>query len=120
MPTLEGVELNRALISITFSTKLQSDAETHDSNCHVAMLSAPETLNREFLEIRCKILELAAAFDRLDRTEGSVSHDPRLAKLHEALKTLLEQTSDRAEQVQMIFSRDYDKDWQAKLKPTAR
>ena len=27
-------------------------------------LSAPEILNREFLEIRCKILELAAAFDQ--------------------------------------------------------
>ena len=84
------------------------------------MLSAPEILNREFLEIRCKILELAAAFDRLERSEGSVSTDPRLAKLHEALHSILEQPSDRAEQIQMIFSREYDDDWQAKFKVAPR
>lgn len=84
------------------------------------MLSAPEILNREFLEIRCKVLELAAAFDRLDRAEGSNADDARLAKLREALTTILDQPSDRAEQVQMIFSREYDDDWQAKLKVTPR
>ena len=48
-------------------------------------LTAPEVLNREFLEIRCKILELAAAFDRLNRADGSVIEDPRLARLREAV-----------------------------------
>jgi hypothetical protein len=75
------------------------------------LLSAPEVLNREFLEIRCKILELAAAFDRLDRADGSVEEDPRVARLHEALSAVLDQTSDRAEQVQMIFSRTYEDVW---------
>jgi len=84
------------------------------------MLSAPEILNREFLEIRCKVLELAAAFDRLERSEGSVSTDPRLTRLREALKTILEQPSDRAEQVQMIFSREYDDQWQGKFKVAPR
>ncbi len=84
------------------------------------MLSAPEILNREFLEIRCKILEVAAAFDRLERGEGSADQDPRIAKLREALTTILDQSSDRAEQVQMIFSREYDDDWQAKFKVAAR
>ena len=86
----------------------------------VTMLSAAETLNREFLEIRCKILELAAALDRLDRSQGAVTDDPRLIKLREALGTILEQSSDRAEQVQMIFSRAYDEDWQTKLKLAPR
>ena len=36
-------------------------------------LSAPEVLSREFLEIRAKILEIAAAFDRLERAAGDVS-----------------------------------------------
>jgi len=84
------------------------------------LLSAPEVLNREFLEIRCKILELAAAFDRLERADGSVEEDPRMARLREALTTLLEQPSDRAEQVQMIFSRPYEDDWQNKFKVAAR
>jgi hypothetical protein len=80
------------------------------------LLSAPEVLNREFLEIRCKILELAAAFDRLGRADGSVEEDPRMARLREALTAVMDQSSDRAEQVQMIFSREYEEDWQEKFK----
>ena len=84
------------------------------------LLSAPEVLNREFLEIRCKILELAAAFDRLQRADGAVDEDPRLARLREAISSLVESSSDRAEQVQMIFSRPYEDDWQAKFKIAPR
>ena len=83
-------------------------------------LAADEILNREFLEVRCKILELAAAFDRLDRADGSVESDPRIERLREALSVVLNETNDRAEQVQMIFSRDYDEHWREKLKPAAR
>src|SRR5438105_3688541 len=36
-----------------------------------SLLTAPEVLNREFLEIRSKILELAAALDRIARADGS-------------------------------------------------
>lgn len=82
-------------------------------------LTAPEVLQREFLEIRCKILELAAAFDRLDRAEGDVQADPRLARIREALQILTENKgveADRAEQVQLTFSRPYDDDWQTAFK----
>lgn len=79
-------------------------------------LTAPEVLQREFLEIRCKILELAAAFDRLDRAEGSVSKDARLARVQEALEILLDDKTDRAEQVQLTFSRPYDDAWQTTFK----
>ena len=84
------------------------------------LLSAPEVLNREFLEIRCKILELAAALDRLDRADGSVGDDPRAARLREALQAVLQDAPDRAEQVQMIFSRPYDDAWQKTFKITPR
>ena len=40
--------------------------------------------------------------------------------VREALKTILEQPSDRAEQVQMIFSREYDDQWQGKFKVAPR
>jgi hypothetical protein len=79
-------------------------------------LSAAEILNREFLEIRCKILDLAAALDRLERAEGSVADDPRLLRLREALTAVQSESEDRAEQVQMIFSRAYDDSWQATFK----
>lgn len=84
------------------------------------MLSAPEILNREFLEVRGKILELAAAFDRLERADGAVNDDPRILRLHEALTALQQPGEDRAEQVQMIFSRAYDDDWQAKFQVAPR
>ena len=84
----------------------------------MSSLTAPEVLNREFLEIRCKILDLAAAFDRLGRAEGSVKDDPRLARLREALQAMQGVENDRAERVQMIFSRQYDANWQKTFKPT--
>jgi hypothetical protein len=83
-------------------------------------LSAPEVLSREFLEIRAKILEIAAAFDRLERAAGDVSDDPRIARLHEALKVVSEPKGDRAEQVQLVFSRPYDETWQRAMKVLPR
>jgi hypothetical protein len=79
-------------------------------------LTAPEILSREFLELRCKILDLAAAFDRLGRAEGTADEDPRVARLREALSLILEESAGRAEQVQMLFSREYDDGWRDTLK----
>lgn len=79
-------------------------------------LSAPEVLNREFLELRAKVLELAASLDRLDRAHGDVAEDPRLAKLRRGMEILLSTEPDRAERVQLLFSRAYDDQWQATLK----
>ncbi len=83
-------------------------------------LSAVEVLNREFLEVRCKILEVAAALDRLQRAGGSVSDDPRLQRIHQALALLSDNSDNRAEQVQLVFSRSYDDNWQADLKVAPR
>ena len=82
-------------------------------------LSAPEILNREFLEMRCKILDLAAAFDRLGRADGTTADDPRVSRLREALSLVLDEPEGRAEQVQMHFSRAYDDGWREafKVKP---
>ena len=83
-------------------------------------LSAPEVLNREFLEIRCKILDLAAAFDRLGRAEGAVESDMRLTRLREALQKVLDEPEGRAELVQMIFSRPYEDGWLDALRAKPR
>ena len=78
-------------------------------------MTAQQVLDREFLEIRCKILEIAAALDRLDRAPGSVQSDRRTAMLRDGLAALSSENADRAEQVQMIFSRRYEPGWREKF-----
>ena len=83
-------------------------------------LEATEVLDREFLEVRARILELAAALDRLDRASGSVAGDPRLTRIHQGIAALQESEPTRAEQVQMIFSLPYEEGWQKTLAPARR
>jgi hypothetical protein len=78
-------------------------------------MPAAGVLDREFLEIRAKLLQVAASFDRIDRGAGSVEGDPRLALFHEAMEMLLSERTNRAEEMQLIFSRQYDDSWQANL-----
>ena len=78
-------------------------------------LVAAEVLNREFLEIRAKLLEVASALDRLDRAEGNVALDPRLAGIHKALSVLDDCGEGRAERIQLIFSRAFDENWREAL-----
>ena len=76
-----------------------------------------EVLNRDFLETRSKILDLAAALDRIDRAPAhSADHTPdrRLAQLRQAIEALLEPGPGRAETVQRLFSLEYDPDWREK------
>jgi hypothetical protein len=80
-------------------------------------MNAPQVLERCFLESRSKLLDLAATFDRLDRAEGSVADDPRRAKLDAALRLLLDGQADRAERLQVLFSRPYDPEWAAGFAP---
>ena len=75
-------------------------------------MTSEQVLDREFLEIRAKILQLGADLDRLDRSSGSVAKDARLALVQRGLQTLLETEDGRAERIQMIFSRPYQPDWQ--------
>lgn len=78
-------------------------------------MKSNEVLDREYLEIRAKILELAASFDRLDRADGSIEGDPRVSLIHEALEVLQSDSNDRAEQIQLLFSRHYEDDWREKF-----
>jgi hypothetical protein len=73
-----------------------------------------EVLNRDFLETRSRILEIAAALDRIDRAPGRIGESPdrRLAQLRQAIEALLEPGPGRAETVQRLFSLDYDPKWQ--------
>ena len=70
------------------------------------MATANEILDQQFLEMRWRVLSLAADLDRIQRAakEGSLPEDARLEKLHEAIAILSSEEIDRAERVQMLFS----------------
>jgi hypothetical protein len=71
------------------------------------MRDAQETLDTYYYEMRWRCLSLAADLDRVERAAGGpavLQSDARLAKLREALGVLLQAKTNRAEQVQMVFS----------------
>lgn len=80
-------------------------------------LSAAELFDQEFLTIRCKILDLAAALDRIDRGPGAVDSDPRMKQIRAGLEALLAGEAGRAERVQLVFSDNYEEDWFDKFEP---
>lgn len=75
--------------------------------------TAKQLLDREFLEVRCRLLDIAAALDRVERAEGSgaVRSDARLRQVRDALAVLTDGDPERAQRVQMVFSDAYDPDW---------
>lgn len=87
--------------------------------------TASQVLDRDFLETRGRILELAAALDRIDRSSSRSKEPPdrRLNQVRQAIEALLEPGPGRAETVQRLFSLDYDPDWQEREgvnRPSAR
>ena len=71
------------------------------------MRDAKTTLDVTFLEMRWRALSLAADLDRIERAPGGkqlMAADPRLVKLRDALKLLIQNEPGRAERLQMIFS----------------
>lgn len=77
--------------------------------------SLNEVLDREFLEIRCRLIDIAAAIDRIDRTAGTNGDDQRsetrLAQLQSGVDALSDRRPDRAIRMQQIFSDPYDPKW---------
>ena len=76
-------------------------------------MNSKQILDREFLEIRAKILEVAAALDRIERADDDVSNDSRMALIADAINVIAQEQSDpiRAEKIQLLFSRAYDEKW---------
>ena len=84
------------------------------------MQSADQILDECFLEVRAKLLEVAATLDRVDRGSDenaplSANAEPRRAKLDEAIRLLLSEGPDRAERLQRLFSREYDSQWRTQM-----
>ena len=72
-------------------------------------------LEADYLALRAKILEIAAGLDRFDRANGDWPGDPRRTRLDEAIRILLIDEPERAEQVQLLFSRPFDANWRDQL-----
>ncbi len=81
-------------------------------------LTKKEVFERYFLELRCKLLDAAAILDRIRRAPGDdeqLRNDPRIGQLRRALEVLASERTNYAEEIQLIFSRPYDPDWQQKF-----
>lgn len=76
-------------------------------------LTAGEMLDRCFLEIRHRLLDIAAGIDRIDRADDAAKtrSDHRYLQLEEAVRLLIDGKPDRAERIQMVFSLPYDGKW---------
>ena len=81
-------------------------------------------LDREFLQIRTRLLDLAAALDRLERSDAQASADPRMALIREGLRLLSDSAASpkdpsaraaKAAAMQLLFSLPYDDDWRKHL-----
>lgn len=79
----------------------------------MATAASAEVFEREFLVLRGRLLEVAATLDRLDRAGGPPLEDPRTEQLRRSLQVLASAgpRTDRAEQVQLVFSLPYDPQW---------
>ncbi len=82
-------------------------------------LPAIRALDQFYLDARSRLLDLAATLDRIDRgsAEDDTANDPRLARIRGALEVLLSAEPAKAEQIQKLFSLDYDPAW---VKPQPR
>jgi LPS O-antigen subunit length determinant protein (WzzB/FepE family) len=78
--------------------------------------TAEQVLERHFLELRCGLLDLAAAFDRISRAEGAAGaqEDPRMHRLQQAIQIVASEGTDRAERLQLLFSDEYVEGWNRK------
>ena len=71
------------------------------------MPTGRDYLESQFLEMRARILSLAADLDRIERSPGGpalLESDPRIQTLRRGLKLVLDERGNRAEQIQMLFS----------------
>src|SRR5437870_1492357 len=78
-----------------------------------SLLDASAVLDRVYLEIRCKLLDVAASLDRVARAEGGdrLQSEPRLAQIKQGIQILSSGGADRAERIQMLFSDSYIPNW---------
>ncbi len=81
--------------------------------------SASEIWGKDFLEMRARVLDVAAALDRLERAADSdrlfvstTGGGPSpYSRLRDAMEILIDGQPNRAERVQLTFSLPYHPGW---------
>ena len=70
--------------------------------------SARQVLDTYFLETRCKLIEIAANLDRVDRAPNlaAIRGDSRLIFIADALKILESAQPNRAELIERLYSKE--------------
>lgn len=77
-------------------------------------MNSNQVMEREFLQIRAKILEIAASLDRIDRAEGNCD-DSQMDLVQKGIAILAGDSGEKAVEVQMLFSRQYDDQWRSQF-----
>lgn len=76
--------------------------EKHVGSC---LLTQQQLIDASFMEIRAKIIDIAAFLDRMDRSiERNAEDDFRIVAMRQALQTLATAAFERVYAIQMIFS----------------
>ena len=84
------------------------------------MRAANLILDESFLEVRAKLLEIAATLDRVDRSadeEGplTAAAQSQRERIDDAVRILLSEGPNRAERLQRLFSRPYESSWRKQM-----
>lgn len=118
MSTASTASANTASTS-SLAAEVQSALEKH---CRIPVesaagreigstLSSDQVLEREFLEMRALVLQLAASLDRVGRSKSPAADEKKRELLNLGIQILLGKQDNRAALVQMLFSNPYDPQW---------
>ena len=78
-----------------------------------AWLTARQLLTRDYLDVRARLLDIAASLDRIDRGADAeqARDEAKYRQLQDGLRLLCDGRPDRTTRVQMLFSMAYDPAW---------
>jgi hypothetical protein len=74
-------------------------------------MNSQKIFDREFLGIRARLLDVAAALDRVQRGQGPLPDSNKVQLIKGAISILNQEQDNRAEQIQILFSRAYNDRW---------
>ena len=97
----------RWIFYATVYAKFKTNLTLADRIMRMAEQNAKILLEQQFLEMRWRLLSLAADLDRVQRAAGGADvlrADPQAQKIREALSILGSDAPNRAERFQMLFS----------------
>ena len=80
--------------------------------------SSDEILQESFLDVRAKLLEVAATLDRVERVGDELLGESlsMRKKIDQAIAICASVGTDRAERLQHLFSREFDPQWRTEMK----